>query len=574
MLEIGSYVDGKYKVLNKVGQGGMSVVYLAMNEKANKQWAIKEVRRDSVEDYDMIKKRLVIETELLRKLGHPSLPSVVDVIEDEDSFLIVMDYIQGNPLMKTLEEYGAQPEEYVIEWAKQLCDVLAYLHTRKPPVIYRDMKPSNVMLRPDGNLTLIDFGAAGEFARPDEADAACLGTEGYAAPEQFDASAQTDARTDIYGLGATLYHLVTGWNPCFPYNVMKPIREVNPLLSVGLEKIILKCTERSPDERYQSAAELMYDLEHYDVMDEAYQKKQKRKFLRFAVAAILALLFAVVGVAGSVMAERTANSTYSVRMGEANELSDLAQKKKVLLEAINILPGEAEAYLQLVQVYKADYDFTIEENEELTKIILMNKSELVKNSEKYAKLSLEIGRLYWYYFSYGNTKAIHLDYDYANAEESKLTRMTNAVPWFEDALEYGGESFSEKQLALVCREIACFYRDIKGAQWEGSDKGMYLSFWNNLKSLSEMVEEDGEEIVRRELYEATRNAIQRYAGKLKSDGITEADMVETYEQVAVRIRELYQFEDIEAAETLDNTRIAIAIAFGTLSDVTSGGMEP
>lgn len=110
MLEIGSLVDNKYKILNKVGQGGMSVVYLAMNEKANKQWAIKEVRKDGVKDFEVVKQGLVVETDMLKRLSHPSLPSIIDVIEDEDTFLIVMDYIQGNPLSKALEEYGAQPQ--------------------------------------------------------------------------------------------------------------------------------------------------------------------------------------------------------------------------------------------------------------------------------------------------------------------------------------------------------------------------------------------------------------------------------------------------------------------------------
>ena len=135
MLEIGSLVDGKYKILNKVGQGGMSVVYLAMNEKANKQWAVKEVRKDGIKDFEVVKQGLVAETDILKKLNHPHLPSIIDVIDTDDSFIIIMDYIQGNSLNKALEEYGAQPQEYVIDWAKQLCDVLGYLHTRTPAII-------------------------------------------------------------------------------------------------------------------------------------------------------------------------------------------------------------------------------------------------------------------------------------------------------------------------------------------------------------------------------------------------------------------------------------------------------
>ena len=243
MLEIGSLIDGKYKILNKVGQGGMSVVYLAMNEKANKQWAIKEVRKDGVKDFEIVKQGLVAETDLLKKLSHPSLPSIIDVIEGPDTFLIVMDYIQGNPLSKALEEYGAQPQEYVIEWAKQLCDVLEYLHTRTPPIIYRDMKPANIMLKPDGNICLIDFGTAREFKEKNLADTTCLGTVGYAAPEQFGLS-QTDGRADIYSLGVLLNVMLTGQHP-------------SRLLAEGhAGRIVRRCTMMNPNQRFRDVLEL------------------------------------------------------------------------------------------------------------------------------------------------------------------------------------------------------------------------------------------------------------------------------------------------------------------------------
>ena len=160
MLANGTLIDGKYEILSKVGQGGMSVVYLAINRKAMKQWAIKEVRRDGVKDFEVVKQSLVAETDMLKKLSHPNLPDIVDIIETEDSFLIVMDYIEGRSLDVILEETGAQSEDNVVEWAIQLCDVFGYLHSRTPPIIYRDMKPANVMLKPDGNIMVIDFGTA------------------------------------------------------------------------------------------------------------------------------------------------------------------------------------------------------------------------------------------------------------------------------------------------------------------------------------------------------------------------------------------------------------------------------
>ena len=165
MLEIGTLLNGTYKILSVVGRGGMSVVYLAINERANKTWAVKEVRKDGVSDFEVVKQGLIVETEMLKQFNHPHLPSIVDVIDTEDSFIIVMDYIQGKSLEEIITKSGNAPQkkEDVMEWAKQLCDVLGYLHSREKPIIYRDMKPANVMLRPDGNVMLIDFGTAREF---------------------------------------------------------------------------------------------------------------------------------------------------------------------------------------------------------------------------------------------------------------------------------------------------------------------------------------------------------------------------------------------------------------------------
>ena len=163
MLQIGQLVDNKYRILDIVGKGGMSVVYLARNERANKSWAVKEVRKSGVDNLEIKKNSLIAETEMLKKLSHPYLPTIVDVIETDETYLVVMDYIEGNDLGKIVEEQGAQPQENVIKWGKQLCDVLGYLHSREKPIIYRDLKPANIMLKPDGNITLIDFGTAREI---------------------------------------------------------------------------------------------------------------------------------------------------------------------------------------------------------------------------------------------------------------------------------------------------------------------------------------------------------------------------------------------------------------------------
>lgn len=276
-LGIGTIVDGKYEVLREVGRGGMSVVYLAMDLRINKQWAIKVLRKNGVQDFEIVKQGLIAEANLLKKMDHPNLPRIIDLIDSDDSFIIIMDYIEGESLNHILDQYGAQPEEKVLKWAKQLCDVLGYLHTRTPAIIYRDMKPANVMLRPNGSITLIDFGIAREFKETNLADTTCLGTRGYAAPEQFGGMGQTDARTDIYCLGVTLYNLVTNLNPAEPPYEIKPIREVDSKLSKGLEYVIEKATIRDPELRYQSISEMLYDLENLDKTEKKANKAAKSK---------------------------------------------------------------------------------------------------------------------------------------------------------------------------------------------------------------------------------------------------------------------------------------------------------
>lgn len=425
MLEIGSLVDGKYKILNKVGQGGMSVVYLAMNEKANKQWAVKEVRKDGVLDFESVKQGLVAETDILKKLSHPNLPSIIDVIDTADSFIIIMDYIQGNSLNKALEEFGAQPQEMVIAWAKQLCDVLGYLHSRNPAIIYRDMKPANIMLKPDGNITLIDFGTAREYKEKNLADTTCLGTVGYAAPEQFGGMGQTDARTDIYCLGATLYHLVTGMNPCEPPYEIKPIREINPSLSSGLERIILKCTQRNPEDRYQSCAELMYALEHYEEIDDIHRKKQKKQLWTFILSIAMTFVFGFVSLWGYISAENKKSENYEVILKSASATEDY-------YEAILTDPTRADAYSQLNKFLTDDFALSKDEGQQLLKlqIGLDNKkasgfSENVQvleqlkkeDPEGYQRVCYEIGQSFLFYYD------VKVDRD----------RYSNASQWFEEA---------------------------------------------------------------------------------------------------------------------------------------------
>lgn len=394
MLPIGTLVDGKYKILREVGKGGMSVVYQAVNEKANKIWAIKEVRKDGTQNFEVVKQNLVAETDMLKRFNHPNLPSIIDVIDTDDSFLIVMDYIEGNSLSKAIETSGAQSQEDVIEWSKQLCDVLGYLHAQNPPIIYRDMKPANVMLKPDGNVSLIDFGTAREFKSNSVEDTTCLGTQGYAAPEQYGGQGQTDARTDIYCLGATMYHLITGHNPSTPPYEMYPIRYWNPLLSSGLEEIITKCTQRNPNDRYQSCAELLYALDHFQDLDIENKKVQNLKWKTFLASSIAFVVMLLATIGFKIGSNAATSQTYSSLIDSAQATASgisaapaeyiesearwdiredgvqtYASAVDEYKKAIAVNPTKVEAYQAILDLYMRDGFLTRNEYEDFTGIL-------------------------------------------------------------------------------------------------------------------------------------------------------------------------------------------------------------
>lgn len=553
MLEIGSLVDGKYKILNKVGQGGMSVVYLAMNEKANKQWAVKEVRKDGIKDFEIVKQGLVAETDILKKLNHPNLPSIVDVIDTDDSFIIIMDYIQGNSLNKALDEFGAQPQDHVIAWAKQLCDVLGYLHSRTPAIIYRDMKPANVMLKPDGNVTLIDFGTAREFKEKNLADTTCLGTVGYAAPEQFGGMGQTDARTDIYCLGATLYHLVTGMNPCEPPYEIKPIREINPSLSSGLERIILKCTQRDPNDRYQSAAELMYALEHYEEIDDRYRKKQKGKLAKFLACVGLTIAFAATSAWGYISAENKKSENYDYILANAESAQDF-------YDAIVTDPSRTEAYLGngdikgLIEFLISDGDLTTEESAVLNKLKggleqtdMWGYSSTVKvldelkreDPDGYAEVCYQIGEAYMFYYKVGVEK----------------DKYATAATWFQYAVDQHSVAKMYCNISTCLQNIAKF---TKAEQYANLYKE-YETLWKQVQSLQSDAEDFDDDLKLRvwnEIVDMIRNNAKEFCEvSSQSDIVSLLDVIKTNSE---KIKNTFLQESISSLlENIETTRTKI-----------------
>ena len=523
MAVVGQTIDDKYEILKLIGQGGMSKVYLAMDKRLNKQWAIKEIEKKAKDkNNEIVIQSAIAEANLIKQLDHPAIVRIVDIIDNGNVIYIIEDYIEGETLSSILENNGAQPQELVIEWAMQICEALEYLHTRKPPIIYRDMKPANVMLKPDGNIKVIDFGIAREYKDQSLADTVSLGTKGYAAPEQFGGKGQTDARTDVYCLGVTLYHLLTGQNPCEPPYEIYPIRHWNPQLSAGLEAIVQKCTQLNPDDRYQSCAELLYALHHYEEYGAAYRARQKRKLNTFIATAAACVLCLIIGVFGLFMRTQTNNADYTQNILQAEKASTTEEKLTYYSTAVDIKPLVMDAYLGMVDAVKDDAAFSTDEETTIKKKLNANIASL-RGEDGYANLAFEVGKLYWYYYDYGKTETA----------DNQITRMKSAIQWFEDAVEYGSESDDFYTMAKIYSDIGKFNRDITLNIEEASDKGKYEPYWSNIQELVTMISNnsDESEIIELEVYKLSMYSIETYARKFKADGITQSDMTTLFQSV-------------------------------------------
>lgn len=566
MLEIGSIIDGKYKILNKIGQGGMSVVYLAMNERANKQWAIKEVRKDGVKDYDVVRQGLIAETDILKRLNHPHLPSIIDVIDRDDTFLIVMDYIEGKSLDHWLKKDGAQPQEKVVKWAKQICDVLGYLHSRKPPIIYRDLKPANVMLKPDGQIMIIDFGTAREFKETSIEDTSCLGTQGYAAPEQYGGHGQTDARTDIYTLGATMYHLLTGHNPSLPPYEMYPIRRWNPALSSGLEKIVLKCTQRNPNDRYQNCAELMYALEHYGELDSAYRRKQSIKWKSFVASCALTVVSLAGSIGFKVAESKTIKNSYDGYISEATKVTTQEERADYYEKAIKIDPEREEGYLELLDLFvygadKNERDFNRDETAEMTAILgykgtgnRTNESYFERNKEGYDEFAFRMGVYYFYYYEGGGSAG-----------------KSMAQPWFEKAQKGTTLDADKLQLAERFAKISGYYASLDSSDETGyGSSASYGDYWTDLTNLTDG---DISKVVNTKtavaIYEELIARINENAVDFKRAGVTKDQMMDKLSNTKTRL-EMLQNEISQSDETWDEVLDSISAAEHQVSVAFSG----
>lgn len=464
----------KYELLKQVGRGGSSIVYLASDLRLNKNWAVKEIRKQIRLEGQSVSYSLLAEANLMKNLDHPALPRIVDIIEEAERYYIVMDYVEGETLKRILEVSGPQPQEQVIDWGIELAGVLDYLHHQTPPIIYRDMKPANLILQPDQRLKVIDFGIARKYKENSREDTTALGTKGYAAPEQYGGKfGQTDARTDVYNLGVTLYELLTGLVPSEPPYELKPIRDINPSFSAGLEKILLKATRSNPEERIQTAKEFANLLINYRQLDEAYIAEQKRKLRKVTIpfwSGIAAICIAACLLLINI--NLTSNQYEDLLVYTGNPEVRIENLKK----AIQLKPQGRQAYEELLNVLEPDGISEIE-SQSLFRIYNEAMRSIKVKSEAYAEINALFGEQYLLHYT-GET------------DHSMRNKLLTALPFFQAVVNSEQSENSYYTLAEAYVTLGEFYQDYimaEGVFIKEARKEDYMNLLADMKKLLHLV---------------------------------------------------------------------------------------
>lgn len=410
MPEIGMIVAGRYRLLNVLGQGGTGIVYQALDETCNKIWAIKVIMKGSEAVFDPAVKAAKREADMLSHLHHRSIPNVEAVIEDDDYFMIIMDYIEGKTLKeirKELELSGVSLSvEMVAGWGIQLCRLLQDLHTGSEAVVYGDVKPGNVMLRPDGGIVLIDFGTSCRMKDRDADGASCFGTPGFAAPEQY-GNGLTGPWTDIYSLGALMHYMLTGYDAAQTPFYFPPVLECCLMTdravsdrekrkAAAFDRIIAGCTCYTIGERFGSCELLEQELSDF------VKKKQKRPHLFWKGFSIMVMVSALI-VCGILVGKWKEDAGYNAYM-EMAEKADDEEKAALYRQAVCLDPYQEGAYTGLLDALTADDCFSDNDVQIVTELLYTRKGKkehiacLQENESGYVVFSYRLGMAFYYFY--------------------------------------------------------------------------------------------------------------------------------------------------------------------------------
>ena len=341
MLKIDDIFENRYKIRKITGQGGMGTVYLAEDILDNTFWAVKEER--ITEDNESL---LTSEEEIMRKISFPAFPKLRCSLRADGYLYLIMEYIDGCTLEEKIgKTEGRLGESVIIDWFRQLCHALAYLHGLDTPIVYRDLKPSNIMLERSGRIRIIDLGIAQEYRnRGADVKVAAL-TRGYAAPEQYDSRYRLDVRTDIYALAVTIHYLLTGKDPNQPPYNFRPVRKLRHDASYALEYILKKCLQPNPDRRYADVVSLIKDLENIKSLEKELRSRRIWKRVLLLSSGALVMSASLIVYSFNLNTRKRQTENYYSYVERAKEADSLEEALKNLEEAVALSPDNPEAYI-------------------------------------------------------------------------------------------------------------------------------------------------------------------------------------------------------------------------------------
>ena len=475
----------QYEILRELGRGGTSVVYLVKDKADGRNYALKVLRRDDnkpeafEQEADQLRartKNLRAEAEVLQALCtdeqgnvacHPGIPAYRECVCDEKGEFagFVMEYVEGRSLQKILEDGRAYTVREAVEAGLQLCGIMEQLHGQDPPMIFRDLKPANILVRPDGQFVLVDYGAVRKLRKSAGSDTMQLGTDGYAAPEQYGGWEQSDERTDIYGIGAVLHHMITGRPPLD--TGLRPLREI--LGAEGesrqldeMAKKLLRCCMTAPSMRYSSCKELEKALRSVIRLRTRSRSRERgwKWFVLLVNTAAVCLGLAIVLAASAAGAE---TAEYCALIETAANETTLEEKKEVYQRAAALRPEDPEAYICFLRDLVEDCVITEGEKRALDDVLFARVSagglwgtaagnaegNLERMRKKrpgdYAALQMELGKVYFACYEGGREAAKQC---------------------FRNALSEGGIWFGDREMAEAMEVVL-------GEEWTGERIGAW-----------------------------------------------------------------------------------------------------
>ena len=546
----GDVVAGKYKLIQRLGEGGEGSVFLAIHLQTEMFRAIKEIRVNPDADDTFF----CHELQMMKRLKMEHLPEMVDVLRQEDTVFLVMEHVRGIPLNRRIRNAQVLEESEVFDVAWQVTEALCYLEKLDPPVCHLDIKPSNLILRPDGLIKLVDFGSAWK----EKEQIRRMGTEGYAAPEQYLADgSKIDVRTDIFGLGATLYRLSSGKNWSSRVRV-----SCVPNCTPRMSDLILRCLREDPAERFQSAACLKDELKKI-------RKRERLQRGRIQVLGALAIALPAAALCLRILPSSLDLSAdeswnYEKLIREAGVVSE-KESREYYRKAVFMEPRRGDAYLRFLS--DAQTDGTLSKEEELFLRDVLHSVRpgsdqtfeelLAGNPEAYLETALQIALAYWYNSPREDSRRIAMGWfekaveaaEHAGARTSGSARTNGSGASAEEMEDSEAGSAGaaagevERQLEKQVKTAALYLRlgtvleKIRSGPGEETGQSA-VSYWEELNNILKMDQMDGimeDPMIRLKLCRESLQTLTFLSGDLARAGIGKTEqigMIETMEDLA------------------------------------------